>query len=63
MAVTATAIAVGGDILLTLIEAYMMAAKQQGLTAEQAREKFLSTYPQFMAESAVSVEEVNESGD
>ena len=55
---TATAIAVGGDILLTLIQAYILAAKQQGLTAEQAKERFLSTYSQFMVESAIPVEEV-----
>ena len=57
---TATAIPVGGDILLTLIQAYFMAAKQQGLSAEEAKAKFDTTYPQFMAASETPVEPVKE---
>lgn len=55
---TAAAIAVGGDILLTLIQAYMLAAKQQGLTAEEAKARFAAGYEAFIAESEAPVEEV-----
>jgi hypothetical protein len=56
----ATGIAVGGELLLTIFQAYMIAAKQQGMTAEQAKAKFLADYDGFMAASEKPVEAVKE---
>lgn len=52
------AIGIGADILLTLIQAYVIAAKQQGLTAEQAKTKFDEGVDAFMTASEQPVEAV-----
>lgn len=56
----ATAIAAGSELLITIIQAYMLAAKQQGLTAAQAKANFEKNFDAFMAESAEPVEAVKE---
>lgn len=48
----------GFELGKLLIQAYMQAAKEKGLTEEQAKENFLKTYDEFMAVSAAPVEEV-----
>jgi hypothetical protein len=58
VSVAATAIAVGGELLITLFQAYMLAAKQQGLSAEQAKASFDAHYDQFMALTDKPVEPV-----
>mgnify|MGYP001057350253 CR=1 FL=1 len=53
-------IAVGGDLLLSIVQAYMLAAHQQGLSAEEAKARFEASYAAFMDETAAPVEEVAE---
>lgn len=48
------------ELLVTLIQAYMLAAKQQGLTVEQAKETFISVHPIFMEKSKEPVPPVKE---
>ena len=57
--VAATAISVGGELLITLIQAYFLAAKQQQMTAEQAKAYFDANYDKFMALTDNPVEPVN----
>lgn len=52
----ATAIAVGGDLLLSIMQSYMIAAKQQGLTDEQAKAYFLEHVDGFMEATARPVD-------
>lgn len=52
--------AVGGDLLLSIVQAYMLAAHQQGLSAEEARARFEANYAAFMDETAAPVEKVKE---
>lgn len=56
--VAATAITVGGELLISLFQAYMLAAKQQGLTAEEAKMRFLSNFDSFMAETEKPIDPV-----
>ena len=48
------------EILLTLTQAYMLAAKQAGMDAETAKQTFLDNYDKFMEESSVPVDPVKE---
>jgi hypothetical protein len=48
------------DVLFTAFQAYMLAAKERGLTAEQAKAAFDANYDKFMAESAAPVDPVRE---
>jgi hypothetical protein len=58
--VAATAITVGGELLITIFQAYMLASKQQGLTADQAKERFLSNFDKFMAATEKPIDPVKE---
>ena len=59
LSVGAQAIIAGGfELGKLLIQAYYLAAKQHGLTEEQAKANFLTTYEKFMTVSAEPVEEV-----
>ena len=51
--------AVVTELMITLIQAYMLAAKQAGLSEEQAKDEFTKNYLQFMTDSAKPVDEVN----
>jgi len=57
----AAAIMVGGEVLIAIIQAYALAAKQQNLGAEQAKAFFLANADRFLAVSAQPVEPVKES--
>jgi len=57
---TSTAVAVGSEILVTILNLYFLASKQAGLSAEEAKATFESKYADFMAESALPVEDVKE---
>lgn len=46
------------DIGLSLIQAYAAYCREHGMTDEQAKERFLKNYPDFMAESAQPVDPV-----
>lgn len=48
------------EIALALIQAYILAAKQAGLSEEQAKLEFDSVFTKFMVESAVPVDPVKE---
>lgn len=50
--------AIISEIALALIQAYMLAARQAGLTEEQAKIQFAATFSKFMAESENPVDEV-----
>ena len=50
--------AVLSELAIALLNAYMLAAKQAGLTKEQAKEEFNKNYTTFMTESATPVDEV-----
>jgi len=57
---SSTAVAVGTEVLVTILNAYFLAAKQAGLSAEEAKATFNSKYAEFMTESALPVEDVKE---
>jgi len=46
------------EIALLLLQAYILAAKQAGLTEEQAKTEFAMTFIRFMSESEEPVGEV-----
>jgi hypothetical protein len=48
------------EIALLLLQAYLMAAKQAGLTEEQAKTEFALTFIKFMSESEGPIDEVRE---
>ena len=52
------AIAGGFELGKLLIQAYYLAAKQAGLTEEQAKANMIVTYDKFMVASAQPVEDV-----
>jgi hypothetical protein len=56
----ATGFMVGGEVLIAIIQAYFLAAKQQNLGAEQAKVFFLANADRFLAASAQPVEPVKE---
>ena len=55
---TTTEIAIASELILTLVQAYLLAAKQAGLSEEEAKAEFLTLYDRFMIESAEPVDEV-----
>jgi len=51
--------AIISELALALIQAYMLAAKQAGLTEAQAKTEFESAFAKFMEKSARPVDPVN----
>lgn len=52
----ATAIIVGGELLIALLRAYSAAARQSGMAPDQAKAYFLANIDRFMADTAEPVE-------
>jgi len=52
--------AIISEIALALIQVYLLAAKQAGLSEEQAKQEFGMVFSKFMVESSVPVDEVKE---
>lgn len=50
------------ELAITLIQAYMTAAKQAGLSEEEAKQQFTTSFEKFKVESSVPVDEVVEGG-
>jgi len=53
-------VAVASELVMTIVQAYILARRQEGISDEQAKEEFPVLYDKFMAESATPVEPVKE---
>ena len=54
-----TGVMVAGNIVLTAVQLYLQACKQNNMTKEQAKAYFLDNYGPFMDETAGPVEPVS----
>lgn len=53
-------VAVASELVMTIVQAYILARRQEGVSDEQAKQEFPALCEKFLAESSGPVDPVNE---